>query len=66
MDNWLKNVSELGDRLWRIEERLEYIEDAPYKMIKTIANRVLLVFGTALGGWLLYKFGFDLDAIKDK
>jgi len=68
MDNqqWVASIGSLGDRLWKIEERLVEIEQAPYNMIKTVANRVLLVFGTALGGWLLYKFGFDLDAIKDK
>lgn len=41
------------------ETRISEIEDAPKVAISKIMQAVFAVFGTAIGTWLLIKFGFD-------
>lgn len=61
---WHKTAEVIETKLDDLSTRVSAIEDTPMKIAKTIANRVLFVFGTALGGWLLYKFGFTIEEVQ--
>jgi predicted metalloendopeptidase len=51
---WHETVDSISNRVSDIDKRLKEVEDAPVKIVKTISNRVLMVFGTALGSAILY------------
>jgi chromosome segregation ATPase len=51
---WHETVDSISNRVSDIDKRLEEVEDAPVKIVKTVSNRVLMVFGTALGSAILY------------
>lgn len=51
---WHETADSISSRVNDIDKRLKDVEDAPVKIVKTISNRVLMVFGTALGGAILY------------
>jgi hypothetical protein len=51
---WHETADSISNRVNDIDKRLKEVEDAPVKIVKTISNRVLMVFGTALGGAILY------------
>lgn len=51
---WHETADSISNRVNDIDKRLKEVENAPVKIVKTISNRVLMVFGTALGGAILY------------
>lgn len=40
-----------------LETRIEEIEQTPNRVLKTVINGTLAVFGAGIGTWLLFKFG---------
>lgn len=47
-----------------IEEKLNALENAPIELLKSIMTRAIVVAGTGIGAWILYKFGISPEGIK--
>jgi len=60
-----ESVGRVYARIELLEARIKKVEDTPAEIAKSVANRVLIVFGTALGAWILVKIGIDPQQLKD-
>lgn len=53
-----KAEKDINDKLSEVKDRVQAIEDTPKVALGKIGNAILAVFGAAIGGWLLIRFGF--------
>ena len=61
VDKFEARATKIEESLESIDTRVTNMEKAPTVALGKVGNAILVVLGTGIGAWILYKFGIEVE-----